>query len=155
MRSVAHSAGRCRGLADGRRRAVMRHGVAAILLIAAIGYWTGCGSSSAARKAHPLSEAFFVDSSDEILSDCSTGANNPAPVGLIFKGDYLLIEFTRGPRQAGSISLEQMVGTDGNITLLSNQVFRAAGKMRWNLEKEIKERYPRAGFDQVIVRTRA
>jgi hypothetical protein len=123
-------------------------------LLMAVGTLAGCRSSFATHVAPVLSDAILADSSGEPLIDCSTWTNNPPPVGLICRGDYLLIEFIEGAIQRRSIVMEQVVGMDGNITLLSNRVFRAAGKMRWKLEDEIKQRYE-GHFEQVFVRTRA
>ncbi|HWH72365.1 MAG TPA: polysaccharide biosynthesis/export family protein [Candidatus Sulfotelmatobacter sp.] len=54
-------------------------------------------------------------------------------------GDLLNITFSDLPTP--QLPLEQRIKDDGSITLLLNQTFKAAGKTRGELEKEIRDRY--------------
>ncbi len=67
-----------------------------------------------------------------------TGVPSPNP-DIIHEGDALTITYADLPTREEPWN--DRVKQDGTITLLQNQTFRAAGKSRGELEKEIRETY--------------
>jgi len=63
-----------------------------------------------------------------------------APQGEVLrKGDSLVITFSDLNNQVNPFPVQ--INDQGNITLIYNQLFKAAGKTRGQLETEIRERY--------------
>jgi polysaccharide biosynthesis/export protein VpsN len=66
--------------------------------------------------------------------------NSPGPEPQMFRvGDSLMVTFTDTPTVIPPF--EEKIKEDGTITLTLNQTFKADGKTRGSLEKEIRARY--------------
>lgn len=63
------------------------------------------------------------------------------PLDLISVGDTLTVTFTDLPGANQQQQIEERVREDGTITLIQNLSFKAAGKPRGQLEREIREAY--------------
>jgi polysaccharide export outer membrane protein len=97
--------------------------MAAVALVALACFLSGCGS---------------LDNGD--TNGANQASATPAPSSdIVNVGDELSVLFTDLP--ATTPAFDVRVGDDGNITLLLNQTFHVAGKIRSDIEKEIRARY--------------
>jgi protein involved in polysaccharide export with SLBB domain len=77
-------------------------------------------------------------------------SNNAGPEPEVFRvGDSLTIAFMDTPNVIPSF--EGRIKEDGSVTLILNQSFKADGKTRGDLEKEIRARYVPDYFKQMTV----
>lgn len=81
-----------------------------------------------------------------------TATNMDLSSEIVKIGDILLITF--GDLPSALPAFDQKVKDDGNITLIYNKVFHAAGKRTGDLEKEIREFYVPAYFINLTVTVR-
>jgi polysaccharide biosynthesis/export protein VpsN len=80
----------------------------------------------------------------------SAAAKAGAPEPEVFRvGDSLIVTFTDTPTPIPMF--EEKVKEDGTITLTLNQVFKAEGRTRGELEKEIRARYVPDYYKQLTV----
>ncbi len=111
----------------------------------AAGLWlAGCKSGPDPRFSD-LTETGAATSPEEVSGSGFKEAN----VDVIHEGDALIITFADLPYLQPNV--EDRVKQDGTITLLQNQTFKAAGKTRSQLEKEIRNTYVPKFFKAMTV----
>jgi protein involved in polysaccharide export with SLBB domain len=111
--------------------------LAALLLWAAI-FFTGCQSPESINT-----KLAQIDAPDVVRV-------NPSGTDLLSKGELLTIIFSDTPPPALP-PFEERIKDDGTITLIYNKTFVAAGKMRGQLEREIRTNYVPAYFKELTV----
>ena len=104
-------------------------------------------STSAARTA-PAKDPVTTPVSKPAAFQALTNNANPEPE--VFRvGDSLTIAFMDTPTPIPSF--EGRIKEDGTVTLTLNQSFKADGKTRGELEKDIRDRYVTNYFKQMTV----
>jgi len=128
----------------------LRFGAAVCGLILAGLFLTGCRShppKQPSAKAAPRSAAASPASKPATLGAMTNNSGLEPEVLRI--GDSLTITFTDTPTPIPV--LEDKIKEDGTVTLIFNQTFKADGKIRGDLEKEIRARYVPDYFKQLTV----
>jgi protein involved in polysaccharide export with SLBB domain len=92
----------------------------------------GCKTHSANPSSDPV---------PQLGSGSSTNAPKPLTSEIIGVGDSLTVVFSDLPGAQTQLAFDEKVKSDGTVTLLLNQTFVAAGKIRADLEREIRKRY--------------
>jgi protein involved in polysaccharide export with SLBB domain len=112
----------------------MRWQIFALMLLALLAAGQGCRITPSSAEAAPW------------------GTPMPTQALRVEKADKLRVVCYDLPSSPPRFEVFQMVGKDGTITLISNQVFVAAGKGLYELEAEIYNRYFPRVFTETVVR---
>lgn len=105
---------------------------------------TGSSASAPAAAATPTNPALTAVSSNGVH-----GTTNSSYVEVFQPGDAVEITFTDLPEPM--LPKLDRINENGDITLLQNQTFHVAGKMRPQIEKEIHDRYVPNFFPKLTV----
>ncbi|PYJ04840.1 MAG: hypothetical protein DME25_09405 [Verrucomicrobia bacterium] len=97
---------------------------------------TSTAPAAPAASAAGSTEAVF---SPVVLPGVTT--NSAGSSEIFHEGDALIVIFSDLPGNQPSTPFEEHIKDDGTITLLLDQIFKAAGKRRGDLEREIHDRY--------------
>ncbi len=117
-------------------------------LLAATALFTGCQTSETQNFSDLSGMRPAATPAPAGAPGAGTTAAQPtntvpgAPVGQLDQlhvGDTLQVSFADLP--GTQLPMEERIRDDGTITLLLNQTFKASGKTRGELEREIRERY--------------
>ena len=129
---------------------LLGQGSATGVILLAVMFFTGCGSLSNDPK-YPEFQPPATNSAQAASTALGTNSalptNTPAAdqlfpgdrTEIINIGDSLTITFMDLPIKFDPI--ERQVASDGTITLIDNQTFKAEGKSRGELEREIRTNY--------------
>lgn len=79
------------------------------------------------------------------------GPKGTAVIDVIKVGDNLVVTFSDLPQQQQPTIIDDKVRDDGTIRLIQNLTFKAAGKARGDLEKEIHDTYVTNYFQTMSV----
>jgi polysaccharide export outer membrane protein len=123
-------------------------GLALAVLLAAGCQTTSSGARAQAGNGSGAAVA-AAESASTSTAPADSGTPTTAPSGVaaalsegfevLRVGDTLIIDFSDLPTQAPKF--EERINDNGNITLIFNQSFQAAGKTRGELQEEIRRRY--------------
>jgi protein involved in polysaccharide export with SLBB domain len=106
----------------------------------------GCSTPSQDSFGNPASEVSGTGTNATSVPDARRNANDPEILQI---GDSVSVIYSDLPSM--TMPWEGEIKSDGTVTLLLNQTFKAAGLNRTQLEKDIRERYVPRFYKQMTV----
>jgi protein involved in polysaccharide export with SLBB domain len=106
----------------------------------------GCSTTSKDSFGNSAADVSSAATNATAAPDVRQNANDPE---ILQPGDSISVMYSDLPTM--TMPWEGEIKSDGTITLLLNQTFKAAGLNRTQLEKEIRERYVPRFYKQMTV----